>query len=132
MDISLINNSALRVAIQRNLVSFPAQIPALAKRPGRDTQERMALLYFTLGWTVRSLCDRYCLSKAMVQKLLSEWRIRAVGAGYIQEIHPDELESILHIKDETDPLFHAQAAKPIDAAPLPPPVIRDIPAHASM
>jgi hypothetical protein len=102
MDISLISNSALRIAIRRNLVSFPAQIPALMKRPAGDAQERMAQLYFSLGWTVRSLCDRYCLSKAMVQKLLSEWRVRAVGAGYIQDIHPDELEFLLALKDEND------------------------------
>ena len=102
MDISLISNSALRIAIQRNLVSFPSQIPALMKRPGGDTQERMAQLYFALGWTVRSLCERYRLSKAMVQKLLSEWRVRAIGAGYIQDIHPDELEFLVYVKDESD------------------------------
>lgn len=102
MDISLISNSALRVAIQRNLVSFPSQIPPLMKRPGGDSQDRMARLYFVLGWTVRSLCERYCLSKAMVQKLLSEWRVRAVAAGYIQDIHPEELDALVHMKDETD------------------------------
>lgn len=102
MDISLISNSALRVAIQRNLVSFPPQIPALMKRPGGDMQERMAQLYFALGWTVRSLGERYGLSKAMVQKLLSEWRIRAIAAGFVQEIHPEALNALIHIKDEID------------------------------
>lgn len=102
MDISLISNSALRIAIQRNLVSFPSQVPALMKRPGSDSQERIAQLYFALGWTVRSLCERYCLSKAMVQKVLSEWRVRAIGAGYIQDIHPDELELLICVKDEPD------------------------------
>jgi len=30
----------------------------------------------------------------MVQKILSEWRIRAVAAGYIQDIHPEVLDFI--------------------------------------
>ena len=102
MDISLISNSALRVAIQRNLVSFPSQIPTLMKRPNGDSQERMAQLYFVLGWTVRSLCERYRLSKAMVQKVLSEWRVRAVAAGYIQDIHPEALDALVQIRDEAD------------------------------
>ena len=101
MDISLIGNSALRLAVQRNLVSFPSQVPAFMNRPGHN-QERIAQLYFAGGWTVRSLCERYCLSKAMVQKLLSEWRIRAVAAGYIQDIHPEDLDILVHIKDDTD------------------------------
>jgi hypothetical protein len=132
MDISLISNSALRIAIQRNLVSFPSQIPALMKRPGGDTQERMAQLYFALGWTVRSLCERYRLSKAMVQKLLSEWRVRAIGAGYIQDIHPDELEFLVYVKDETDTALpnHADTADE-EAARLLPAVSRGAAAHAS-
>jgi len=127
MDISLISNSALRIAIQRNLVSFPSQIPALMKRPGGDMQERIAQLYFALGWTVRSLCERYCLSKAMVQKLLSEWRVRAIGAGYIQDIHPDELEFLVYVKDETDtaPVNHA------DTANLLPSVDRGLASHVN-
>jgi hypothetical protein len=133
MDISLINNSALRIAIQRNLVSFPAQIPALMKRPGGDAQERIAQLYFALGWTVRSLCERYCLSKAMVQKLLSEWRVRAIGAGYIQDIHPDELEFLIFVKDETDtaPSGHVITGE-AEAARLLPAASRALASHASL
>jgi Homeodomain-like domain len=102
MDISLIGNSALRIAIQRNLVSFPSQIPAFMKRPGDDTQQRIAHLYFSRGWPVRNICARYGLSKAMVQRLVSEWRIRAVGSGYIQDIHPEDLDVLIHMKDETE------------------------------
>ena len=102
MDISLIGNSALRIAIQRNLVSFPSQIPAFMKRPGDDTQQRIAHLYFSRGWPVRNICARYGLSKAMVQRLVSEWRIRAVGAGYIQDIHPEDLDVLIHLKDEAE------------------------------
>jgi len=102
MNISLIGNSALRIAIQRNLVSFPSQIPAFMKRPGDDTQQRIAHLYFSRGWQIRNICARYGLSKAMVQRLVSEWRIRAIGAGYIQDIHPEDLDVLMHLKDESD------------------------------
>jgi hypothetical protein len=102
MDISLVGNSALRLAIQRNLVSFPSQIPPVTKRPRGDLQERMAQLYFARGWEVRQLCARYSLSKAMVQKILSGWRIRAVAAGFIQDIHPEDLDVLIRIKDEPD------------------------------
>jgi hypothetical protein len=94
MNIALIGNAILRSAIQRNLVSFPSQVPGFMRRQSGDAQERIVQLYFVRGWPVRSICDRYCLSKAMVQKILSEWRIRAVAAGYIQDIHPEVLDFI--------------------------------------
>jgi hypothetical protein len=100
MNISLIGNSALRIAIQRNLVSFPSQIPAIMKRPGDDTQHRIAHLYFSRGWPVRNICARYGLGKAMVQRLVSEWRIRAVSGGYIQDIHPEDLDELINIRDD--------------------------------
>ena len=102
MNISLIGNSALRIAIQRNLVSFPSQSPAFMKRPGDDTQQRIAHLYFSRGWPIRNICQRYGLSKGMIQRLVSEWRIRAVGAGFIQDIHPEDLDVLIHLKDEAE------------------------------
>jgi len=51
---------------------------------------------------MRNICARYGLGKAMVQRLVSEWRIRAVGAGYIQDIHPEDLDLLIHMKDETE------------------------------
>jgi hypothetical protein len=102
MDISLIGNSTLRIAIQQNLVSFPSQLPALTRRPGDDTQERMARLYFSLGWPVRRICERYGLSRTMVQKLLADWRMRAVGSGFIQDIRPEELDALVRHQDESD------------------------------
>lgn len=102
MNISLIGNSALRVAIQRNLVSFPSQIPTFIKRPGDDTQQRIATLYFSRGWPIRNICARYGLGKPMVQRLVSEWRIRAVAAGFIQDIHSEDLDALIYLKDEAD------------------------------
>lgn len=119
MNISLIGNSALRLAIQRNLVSFPPQIPAFTKRPGGDTQERIAKLYFSLDWTVRSLCERYGLSRTMVQKLLSDWRTRAIAAGFIQDIRPEELEVLVHMEDESgEPLPPGDEPPAFDVARL--------------
>lgn len=131
MDISLIGNSALRIAIQRNLVSFPAQIPAVVKKQEDkkqedkkqedDTQQRIAHLYFARGWQVRDICARYGLGKAMVQRLVSEWRIRAVSAGYIQDIHPEDLDALIHIRDEAEWPVPAGGDKPQSrAAHLPP------------
>ena len=101
MDISLIGNSAMREAIQRNLVSFPSQLPALMReRPGYHTHERIACLYFSRGWALRDICSRYGVSKALAHRMLSEWRIRAVAAGYIQDIHPEDLKSLSDMKEE--------------------------------
>ena len=115
MNISLIGNSALRIAIQRNLVSFPAQIPSFVKRPGDDTQQRIAYLYFGRGWPVRNICARYGLGKAMVQRLVSEWRIRAVAAGYIQDIHPEDLDLLIHLKDDAEWSVPANGELPLYA-----------------
>jgi transposase-like protein len=64
------------------------------RRGSGDLQERIVQLYFVRGWSVRSICDRYGLSKAMAHKLLGEWRVRAVESGYIQEIEPGTLASL--------------------------------------
>lgn len=91
MNISLIGNSALRSAIQRNLVSFPSQLPAFMKRPGDDIQQRIAHLYFVRDWPIRDICARYDLAKEVAHRLISEWSIRALAAGYNEAPagHPD-------------------------------------------
>jgi hypothetical protein len=69
----------------------------------------------------------------MVQKLLSEWRVRAIGAGYIQDIHPDELEFLVYVKDEADTATprHTETVD-AEAARLLPAVTRGTAAHASV
>ena len=94
MTLALLGNTLLRTAITRNLVTFPAQIQPFMKRTMGDLQERIVQLYFVRGWSVRNICDRYGMSKAMVHKLLAEWRIRAVESGYIQEVEPDCLSAL--------------------------------------
>jgi hypothetical protein len=103
MNIALIGNSVLRQAIQRNLVSFPAQVPVCMKRRVGDTpapvdkEERIIQLYFVRNWPVKNICDRYSMSKPLVQKILTEWRIRAVAGGYIQDIDPDSLDLLVSV-----------------------------------
>jgi Homeodomain-like domain len=94
MTLALLGNTLLRTAITRNLVTFPAQIQPFMKRTAGDLPGRIVQLYFVRGWSVRNICDRYGMSKAMVHKLLAEWRIRAVESGYIQEIEPNCLAAL--------------------------------------
>jgi transposase-like protein len=99
MTLALLGNTLMRTAITKNLVSFPAQIRPFMRRGSGDLQERIVQLYFVRGWSVRRICDRYGLSKAMAHKILAEWRIRAVESGYIQEIEPGKLVGLLEEAD---------------------------------
>ena len=116
MTLALLGNTLLRTAITRNLVSFPAQIQPFMKRTSGDLQERIVLLYFVRGWSVRSICERYGLSKAMAHKLLAEWRIRAIEAGSIQEIHPGCLDSLAAVGT---PETEAPRAQTVLDVPIP-------------
>jgi len=115
MTLALLGNTLLRAAITRNLVSFPAQIRPFMRRSSGDLQERIVQLYFVRGWSVRSICDRYGLSKAMAHKLLGEWRVRAVESGYIQEIEPGTLASLT---EEANPGGNRPEAPRYAAVPM--------------
>jgi Homeodomain-like domain len=126
MNLALVGNSILRSAVQRNLVSFPAQVPAFTNRP--DSQRRIVQLYFVRRWRIGAICDRYGLSKATVQKLLSEWRIRAVSSGHIQDIHPELIARLAGDEDvrrhdvfeESEPESAVMSPWPDWEAALPP------------
>jgi hypothetical protein len=109
--LELLGNTLLRTAITRNLVTFPAQIQPFFKRPVGDLQERIVQLYFVRGWTVKSICYRYSLSKAMVHKLLADWRIRAIESGYIQEIEQGNLEALIPEGQKSEGSFLSPAAQ---------------------
>jgi hypothetical protein len=113
MNLALIGITDLRAAIRCNLVSFPAQIPAFTK--GGDEQKRIVQLYFVRGWPTTAICHRYRLSKSTLRMLLSEWKIRAVSAGYIQAIHPESLAALAN-GDETDRSEFEQSALDSDFA----------------
>ncbi len=86
MSLALLGNEALRAAIRRNVVTFPAQVPALAK--DQHLQARIVVLYFVRGWRLATICARYGLQKSTVRKLITDWSTRAIAAGYIQEVEP--------------------------------------------
>ncbi len=84
-----LENRVLRRAVQENLVTFPSQVPALGRRSRHDVQQRIVVLYFVCGWTMDNIARRYGLGRQRMGQILTEWRIRAVKEGYIQEIEPE-------------------------------------------
>ncbi len=98
-SLTLFGNKVLRTAIERNLVSFPSQIPIFARHQAGDVQARVVQLYFVAGWTIREIGKRYNMPGDMVRKSLTEWRVRAISAGYIQEIGAEELPALATSSD---------------------------------
>jgi hypothetical protein len=78
--------SALRAAIRRNQVSFPAQVPTFAKHDRPDVQHKLAQLYFIAGWNAAKIRARYALSGQRFHQIVRAWTRRAVELGYIQVI----------------------------------------------
>lgn len=82
------NNALLRAAIQNNLVTFPSQTVYCRNVADGDMRWRIVQLYFVCGWPVRRICVRYRLTRQSVHNILTQWRHRAVAAGFVQEIEP--------------------------------------------
>jgi hypothetical protein len=82
-------NRALRVALQRNVVSFPAQAPVFNRLPRADIHWRIAVLYFVRGWSMRDIATRYRLGASRIGQIITAWRINAVNQGYVQTIPPE-------------------------------------------
>ena len=78
----------VRDAIRANRVSFPAQVPTFPTCGFSELQTRMVDLYFVLGWNVSGVAARYGLSHQQVRRMLNEWKVRAVRAGYIERVSP--------------------------------------------
>jgi hypothetical protein len=116
MRLAFLGNALLRTAITQNLVSFPSQIRPFTNRRVADLQVRVVQLYFVRGWSVRRIRNRYNISNDIVNKLLAQWRTRAIECGFIQEIEPDDLAAIVPGEPDTD-----------DADSEPLPVYKDTP-----
>jgi hypothetical protein len=99
--LAFLRNAVLRTAITRNLVSFPSQIRPFTKPTVADLQVRIVQLYFVRRWSVRRIGDRYNLRKDSVHQLLAQWRIRAIESGFIQEIEPGVLTTVVPERQET-------------------------------
>lgn len=93
MDLALLGNRALQVAVRRNHVCFPSQAPIFGKQPRRDVQWRLAVLYFIRGWSTRDIARRYGLTRERCGQIITDWRIRAVNMGYIQDVTPDDFDN---------------------------------------
>jgi hypothetical protein len=63
---------------------------------------------------MRDICGRYSLSRAVVRRLVSEWRIRAIAAGYIQDIHPETLEALAATDREPTNDENRQGENPVE------------------
>jgi len=87
----LLGNRSLQVALRRNQVSFPSQAPLFGKPPHRELQWRLAVLYFIRGWPTNALARRYGLTRERCGQIISDWRIRAVRLGYIQDVTPQDV-----------------------------------------
>lgn len=98
MDLALLGNRALQVAVRRNLVCFPSQAPIFGKRPQRDVQWRLAVLYFIRGWSTREIARRYGLTRERCGQIITDWRVRAVNMGYIQDVAPDDFDTLAAIE----------------------------------
>jgi hypothetical protein len=82
-------NALLREAIRNNSVSFPAQTPCFASNAHGGLYWRIAQLYYVSGWSLGRICRRHRLSKQMVRNILTQWRVRAIAGGLVQEIEPE-------------------------------------------
>jgi hypothetical protein len=76
----------LRTAIQKNVVSFPSQIPKFNCQSRADVQWRLAELYFIHNWTCPELGRRYGVTMERARQLVFNWVQRAIVLGYLQEI----------------------------------------------
>jgi hypothetical protein len=89
IELSLLGNRTLQTLIRGNFVCFPSQAPVFGQKSRRDLQWRLAVLYFVRGWSTRSIADRYGLTRERCGQIISDWRIRAVSLGYIQDVTPE-------------------------------------------
>src|SRR6266699_2774814 len=94
MDLALLGNRALQLAVRHNRVCFPSQAPIFGRQPRRDLQWRLAVLYFIRGWSTREIAGRYDLTRERCGQIISDWRIRAVNMGYIQDVTPDDFDAL--------------------------------------
>jgi hypothetical protein len=89
MGLTMLGNREIQTLIRSNYVCFPAQAPIFGERSRRNLQWRLAVLYFVQGWTTRAIAERYGLRRERCGQIISDWRIRAIALGYIQDVTPE-------------------------------------------
>jgi hypothetical protein len=76
----------LRLAIQTNRLSFPAQTPVFTCENKADEQWRIASLYLVRGWSFEQLAQRYSVTRGRIRQVVRKWVERAAALGYLQRI----------------------------------------------
>ena len=120
-SLALFGNKVLRSAIERNQVSFPAQVPVFAKHEAGEIQARIVQLYFVAGWTIRQIGQRYRMTGETVRKSLTEWRVRAISSGYLQEIGSDVFPELAGRAPEESEDQTPEAIPALKVVPIPAP-----------
>lgn len=115
-DLALFGNRTLQFLVRSNLVCFPAQAPVFGQKSRRDLQWRLAVLYFIRGWSTRSIADRYGLTRERCGQIISDWRIRAVALGYIQDVAPEGTDLGKLAEQHVSVLALPQAARAVSGA----------------
>ena len=109
-------NAVLRRAIRENVVSFPSQVPILA-RQFRDMQWRVVLLYLVRGWSTRNLAIRFRVPLCRISAMIHEWSVRALALGYIQVIDADRFAALAgEHATKSAPLDHAVTDRPPESS----------------
>lgn len=108
-DLALLGNRTLQTLIRGNFVCFPSQAPVFGQKSRRDLQWRLAVLYFVRGWSTRLIADRYGLTRERCGQIISDWKIRAVALGYLQDVAPEGTD--LALLAESAPLKPANASR---------------------
>jgi len=115
----------LRAAVQKNQVTFPAQVPVFPKHDRPDLQQRLAQLYFVLGWKCQEIGARYSLTHQRVRQILTTWAKRAMETGYLQSVPSVDtfLPRSVPVKVVLTPVLSSVSGSPVDvltSVPVPP------------
>lgn len=116
VELGLLGNRAVQTLVRGNFVCFPSQAPVFGQKSRRDIQWRLAVLYFVRGWSTRSIAERYGLTRERCGQIISDWRIRAVALGYIQDVTPEGTDLARMADSAAMAVTPVQAAKAVSAS----------------
>ena len=110
--LTLLGNREIQTLVRGNFVCFPAQAPVFGERSRRNLQWRFAVLYFVRGWSTRVIAERYGLRRERCGQIISDWRVRAIALGYIQDVTPEgtDLMRLVESCDGAERIRPAQVA----------------------
>jgi hypothetical protein len=111
VELALLGNRTLQSLVRGNFVCFPSQAPVFGQKSRRDLQWRLAVLYFVRGWSTRSIAERYGLTRERCGQIISDWRIRAVALGYIEDVTPEGTDLTRLAASHTTTAVSSQSAK---------------------